>query len=68
MMLDFLGYRPAHDAVLTAIEAVLADPQAPRTRDLGGTAGTADLGRALAQAVSAAQAGNGARIECPPGT
>jgi tartrate dehydrogenase/decarboxylase/D-malate dehydrogenase len=53
MMLDFLGHRAAHDAVLAAIEAVLADPAAPRTPDLGGTAGTRDLGAALAQAVSA---------------
>jgi tartrate dehydrogenase/decarboxylase/D-malate dehydrogenase len=52
MMLDFLGHRDAHDAVLEAIESALADPQAPRTPDLGGTAGTADLGRALAQRVA----------------
>ena len=52
MMLDFLGYRSAHDAVLKAIEKVL-EPQsgAPRTRDLGGTAGTADVGRAIAEAL-----------------
>jgi tartrate dehydrogenase/decarboxylase/D-malate dehydrogenase len=48
MMLDFLGHRDAHDAVLGAIEAVLADPAAPRTPDLGGRAATADLGRAIA--------------------
>jgi tartrate dehydrogenase/decarboxylase/D-malate dehydrogenase len=52
MMLDFLGHRDAHDAVLRAIEAVLADPQAPRTPDLGGRAGTADLGRVLAETVA----------------
>jgi tartrate dehydrogenase/decarboxylase/D-malate dehydrogenase len=52
MMLDFLGHRDAHDAVLRAIEAVLADPHAPRTPDLGGRAGTADLGRALAETVA----------------
>jgi tartrate dehydrogenase/decarboxylase/D-malate dehydrogenase len=52
MMLDFLGHREAHDAVLAAIEAVLADPAAPRTPDLGGRAGTADLGRALAAQVA----------------
>jgi tartrate dehydrogenase/decarboxylase / D-malate dehydrogenase len=52
MLLDFLGHRDAHDAILRAIEAVLADPAAPRTPDLGGRAGTADMGRALAQAVS----------------
>jgi tartrate dehydrogenase/decarboxylase/D-malate dehydrogenase len=54
MMLDFLGYRPAHDLVLRAIESLLGDPQAPRTRDLGGTAGTEDLGRALAEVVARA--------------
>jgi tartrate dehydrogenase/decarboxylase / D-malate dehydrogenase len=53
MMLDFLGHRDAHDAIITAIEAVLADPHAPRTGDLGGRASTADLGRALAEAVAA---------------
>jgi len=49
MMLDFLGHRDAHDAVLRAIESAL-DPRngAPRTPDLGGTAGTADVGRAIA--------------------
>ena len=47
MMLDFLGHRDAHDAVLAAIEALLADPQAPRTRDLGGKANTQDVGKAL---------------------
>ena len=53
MMLDFLGHKDAHDAVLRAIEKVLA-PQsgAPRTRDLGGTASTADMGRAIAAALS----------------
>ncbi len=52
LMLDFLGYREAHDGVLAAIEKVLA-PQsgAPRTPDLGGTAGTADVGRAIVGAL-----------------
>ncbi|MEI6734830.1 MAG: tartrate dehydrogenase [Comamonadaceae bacterium] len=52
MMLDFLGYRSAHDGILKAIETVL-EPQsgAPRTRDLGGTAGTEDVGRAIAEAL-----------------
>ena len=54
MMLDFLGYRPAHDALLQAIETVLAAGSAsPRTPDLGGRAGTADLGRAIAEVVGA---------------
>lgn len=55
LMLDFLGYRRAHDAVLAAIEEVLA-PQtgAPRTPDLGGTASTQDVGAAIAGVISSA--------------
>jgi tartrate dehydrogenase/decarboxylase / D-malate dehydrogenase len=52
MMLDFLGHRDAHDAMLKAIESLLSDPHAPRTPDLGGKASTSDLGRALAQAIA----------------
>ena len=52
LMLDFLGHRDAHDAVLQGIEALLADPAAPRTPDLGGKASTSDLGRALEQVVA----------------
>ena len=54
MMLDFLGHRTAHDAIMAAIEAVLADPAAPKTRDLGGTASCAELGQAIAQAAKIA--------------
>ncbi len=52
MMLEFLGYRQAHDAVLGAIEKVL-HPQsgAPRTPDIGGRANTRDVGRAIASAL-----------------
>jgi tartrate dehydrogenase/decarboxylase/D-malate dehydrogenase len=52
MMLEFLGHKNAHDAVLAAIEKVL-DPssQAPRTPDMGGNAQTSDLGKAIAQAL-----------------
>ena len=52
LMLDFLGFRDAHNAVLSAIEAVL-DPAsgAPRTPDIGGKARTSDLGRAIEQAL-----------------
>jgi len=50
MMLDFLGHRAAHDAVMAAIEAVLADPAAPKTPDLGGNASCAQLGEAIARA------------------
>src|SRR4051794_3506486 len=52
MMLEFLGHKEAHDAVLAAIEKVL-DPRsgAPRTPDIGGKARTSDLGKAIAQAL-----------------
>ena len=52
MMLDFLGYRAAHDAIVKAIEAAL-DPSngGPRTPDLGGKASTTDLGKAIAGAI-----------------
>jgi tartrate dehydrogenase/decarboxylase/D-malate dehydrogenase len=56
-MLDFLGHRDAHDAILAAIEAAL-DPRGggPRTRDLGGTASTSDLGRAVVDALAQVRA------------
>lgn len=52
LMLDFLGHRAAHDAILAAIEQVL-DPRSggPRTPDLGGRATTQDVGRAIAAAL-----------------
>ncbi|MBC5785836.1 tartrate dehydrogenase [Ramlibacter sp. USB13] len=52
MMLDFLGHKEAHDAILKAIEAVL-DPKsgAPRTGDIGGKASTTDVGKAVAAAL-----------------
>lgn len=51
LMLDFLGNgsgpaHEAHDAIVTAIEAVLAS--GPRTSDLGGNASTAEMGTAIA--------------------
>jgi tartrate dehydrogenase/decarboxylase/D-malate dehydrogenase len=49
MMLDHLGYPAAHDAIVRAIEQVTAN--GPRTPDMGGSAGTADVGRAIAQAL-----------------
>ncbi|MEJ8826071.1 tartrate dehydrogenase [Variovorax humicola] len=49
LMLDFLGQREAHDAILKAIEQVLKD--GPRTGDLGGKAATVDLGKAIADLV-----------------
>ncbi len=52
LMLDFLGHTDAHDAIVKAIETLLDDPAAPRTADLGGRAGTADVGRAIAEQVA----------------
>ena len=46
MMLDFLGERAAHDAIVKAIEQVLA--HGPRTPDLGGEASTTEIGEAVA--------------------
>jgi tartrate dehydrogenase/decarboxylase/D-malate dehydrogenase len=56
MMLEHLGHPEAGAAVLRAIEKVLeAGPKnAPFTPDIGGTAKTSDLGRAIAEAVAAA--------------
>jgi tartrate dehydrogenase/decarboxylase/D-malate dehydrogenase len=55
MMLDFLGHgqgpaHEAHDAILAAIERVLAE--GPRTPDMGGKASTTALGEAIAARVS----------------
>ena len=49
MMLDFLGHREAHDAVMRAITTVLRD--GPRTPDLGGAANTTQVGEAVAALV-----------------
>ncbi len=49
LMLQFLGEQAAHDALLAAIEQVLA--QGPRTRDLGGQASTAEMGAAIAERI-----------------
>ena len=52
MMLEFLGHKPAHDAILAAIEKVLQPGSgAPKTPDIGGNASTADVGRAIAEAL-----------------
>ncbi|MGA0609686.1 tartrate dehydrogenase [Caldimonas sp. KR1-144] len=56
LMLDFLTQgqgagRAAHDAIVKAIEQVLIE--GPRTRDLGGTASTTELGEAIAARVAA---------------
>lgn len=52
MMIEHLGHREAADAIVRAIEEVLANP-ALRTRDLGGKADTATCGKAIADAVTA---------------
>ncbi len=51
LMLDFLGRgqgagKAAHDAIVNAIENVLRE--GPRTRDLGGSASTTEMGKAIA--------------------
>ncbi len=50
MMLDFLGRKDAHDAILRAIEAVLLN--GPKTADLGGSANTTQMGEAIAALVA----------------
>ncbi len=52
LMLQFLGEENAHDAILRAIERVLA--HGPHTPDLGGKAKTADVGQAVLHAIEAA--------------
>ena len=49
MMLDHLGHAAAHDAIVRAIEKVTAE--GPRTPDMGGTASTTDVGKAVAEAL-----------------
>lgn len=49
MMLEHLGEADAASAVLRAIEKVLA--KGPRTADIGGTARTDEVGKAIAEAV-----------------
>jgi tartrate dehydrogenase/decarboxylase/D-malate dehydrogenase len=51
MMLEHLGEKDAAAAILKAIEDLLAEG-GPRTRDMGGNAGTVDVGKALAEAVA----------------
>ncbi len=52
MMLGHLGHPDAEAAIVDAIAALLAG-DGPKTADLGGAAGTEDVGRALAEAVRA---------------
>jgi len=50
MMLDHLGHGDAAQAIEDAISNVLGDG-AVRTRDLGGTASTTEMGRAIVEAI-----------------
>jgi tartrate dehydrogenase/decarboxylase/D-malate dehydrogenase len=50
MMLEHLGEGEAAAAIVRAIEKFLGEA-GPRTRDMGGQAGTEDVGKALAEAV-----------------
>lgn len=52
MMLEHLGEKPAADAIVAAIETLLREG-GPRTRDMGGQAGTVEVGRAIAEIVAA---------------
>jgi tartrate dehydrogenase/decarboxylase/D-malate dehydrogenase len=49
MMLDHLGHLDAAGDVIRAIETVLTS--GPRTREIGGTAGTEEVGKAIAAAI-----------------
>ncbi len=51
MMLEHLGEQAAAEAIVASIEALLRE-NGPKTRDMGGQAGTEDVGRALAEAVA----------------
>ena len=50
-MLEHLGEKSAADAILAVIKKLLAEG-GQRTRDMGGQAGTVDVGRAIAEAVA----------------
>jgi tartrate dehydrogenase/decarboxylase / D-malate dehydrogenase len=49
LMLEHLGHVEASRAVINAIELVLLE--GPRTRDLGGSASTSEVGKAIADAI-----------------
>jgi tartrate dehydrogenase/decarboxylase/D-malate dehydrogenase len=51
MMLEHLGESAAAKAIVDAIETLLRDG-GPRTRDMGGQAGTEEVGRAIAEIVA----------------
>jgi tartrate dehydrogenase/decarboxylase/D-malate dehydrogenase len=59
LMFDFLGngdakYKAAHDAIVQSLEKCLVD--GPRTPDMGGTANTTEVGKAVAAYLDAADA------------
>ena len=51
LMLEHLGEAEAGRAIVDAIETLLRE-SGPKTRDMGGQAGTADVGKALAEIVA----------------
>ena len=51
LMLEHLGEAEAGQAIVAAIETLLRE-SGPKTRDMGGQAGTADVGNAIAQIVT----------------
>jgi tartrate dehydrogenase/decarboxylase/D-malate dehydrogenase len=52
MMMQHLGYPMLHDTLMEAIETVLRDPM-NLTPDMGGNAGTRELGQAVLAAMAA---------------
>ena len=50
MMLQHLGYPEAHDTIIGAIESILSSGK-NLTPDMGGNGNTADIGKAIADAV-----------------
>ncbi|MEO7962461.1 MAG: tartrate dehydrogenase [Gemmatimonadaceae bacterium] len=51
MMLEHLGHADAAAEIVSAIERVLADKNAAHTRDIGGSANTVEMGRAIAESI-----------------
>jgi len=51
MMMQHLGYPMVHDTLMEAIETVLRDPK-NLTRDMGGNAGTRELGQAIVAVIT----------------
>jgi tartrate dehydrogenase/decarboxylase/D-malate dehydrogenase len=64
MMLEHLGHPDAAAMVVAAIESVLTS--GPRTPDMGGTATTQEVGRAIAQAVGSLKESDPGVIEVEP--